>query len=516
MVVLGPTGSGKTTVAKVIANKVLTKDNVSLTVIDWKGEYSQFIPMATIVRKIPNVWDIPGESAREKALLAVELVKEMSKDVVEVTPASSLLLLKVLEKEYEKGTPTTQKIIDILERNATIASKEGKWAEANMFYALARRLYVLLVDEERKDENVRGDPHIVIYDLGGLMSVYLKTLYSNYVLSKVYREAMKSRGGELRALLIAEEAQNYVHPRRPNELPSLAERLIYELRAFGVGVVLVCPDSELLPQPVLKDVAVIVSMSADTLPRFALERYLFRASLEEAEKTLKELKKAKMVVYFRGRLHFFRRLPKPPKELRLKTRPKLAPKAIEVKEEVEEKPKVIEIRKGAATEKGPKVIEIKEKESGEELKLEEEEFEEEPEAEVEVEKGPETVEEPVKIAEEEKAEMLEEEMPLEESKPEPVPKAELRLEEEVKEEPKETEEKEEEAKEEVSEAPSSQEGWEIFGHLLVEDLQAPGRVSVMRCVRCGASAPLTGLKTLKEMPCASKEVVRAEVRSTNT
>jgi energy-coupling factor transporter ATP-binding protein EcfA2 len=316
VVVLGPTGSGKTTVAKAIASKVLTKD-VSLTIIDWKGEYNQFIPTATIVRKIPNVWDIPGESAREKALLAVELVKEMSKDVVEVTPASSLLLLKVLEKEYEKGTPTTQKIIDILERNATIASKEGKYAEANMFYALARRLYVLLVDEERKDENVRGDPHIVIYDLGGLMSVYLKTLYSNYVLSKVYREAVKSRG-ELRALLIAEEAQNYVHPRRPNELPSLAERIIYELRAFGVGVVLVCPDSELLPQPVLKDVAVIVSMSADTLPRFALERYLFRASLEEAEDTLKKLKKSRMVVYYKGNLHYFRRLLKPPKELRLR------------------------------------------------------------------------------------------------------------------------------------------------------------------------------------------------------
>jgi len=83
-------------------------------------------------------------------------------------------------------------------------------------------------------------------------------------------------------------------------------------------------------------------------------------------------------------------------------------------------------------------------------------------------------------------------------------RAELRLEEE---EPKETEEKEEEAKEEVSEAPSSQEGWEIFGHLLVEDLQVRGRTSVMRCVRCGASAPLTGLKALKETPCVPKEAV---------
>jgi hypothetical protein len=64
-------------------------------------------------------------------------------------------------------------------------------------------------------------------------------------------------------------------------------------------------------------------------------------------------------------------------------------------------------------------------------------------------------------------------------------------------------------REEVSEIPSSQEGWEIFGHLLVEDLQVRGRTSVMRCVRCGASAPLTGLKALKEMPCKAtqREVV---------
>ena len=67
-------------------------------------------------------------------------------------------------------------------------------------------------------------------------------------------------------------------------------------------------------------------------------------------------------------------------------------------------------------------------------------------------------------------------------------------------------------KEEVSEAPSSQEGWELFGHLLVEDLQVRGRTSVMRCVRCGASAPLTGLKALKETPCITKETESTEKR----
>jgi hypothetical protein len=194
-----------------------------------------------------------------------------------------------------------------------------------MYLALVRRLFILLVDEERKAENVRGSSELVVYDLGGLPSIYLKTLYSGYVLASVYREAMKagaSMSDGLKTLLIAEEAQNYIFARRPGETPSMAERTVYELRSFGVGVVLVCPDPELLPTAVLKDVGAVVSMGPDSLPRFALERFLFRTSLEEAEKTLKELKKAKAIVYHRGQLHFLRQLPKPPKVLILKARPK--------------------------------------------------------------------------------------------------------------------------------------------------------------------------------------------------
>jgi DNA helicase HerA-like ATPase len=318
LVVLGPTGSGKTTVAKTVLQRAL-REGKSAVIIDWKGEYAQLLPNATIIRKIPNIWDVPGESAREKALVAVELIREMSKDTVEISPPSSLLLLRVLTEEYERGVPTTEKIVKVLERHAEIAQREGKYAESNMYLALVRRLFILLVDEERKAENVLGSSELVVYDLGGLPSIYLKTLYSSYVLASVYREAMKAGMSDgLKTLLIAEEAQNYIFARRPGELPSMAERTVYELRSFGVGVILVCPDPELLPMAVLKDVGAVVSMGPDSLPRFALERFLFRASLEEAEKTLKALKKAKMVVYYAGKLHFFRRLPKPPKELRLR------------------------------------------------------------------------------------------------------------------------------------------------------------------------------------------------------
>jgi energy-coupling factor transporter ATP-binding protein EcfA2 len=324
VVLLGPTGSGKTTVAKVIADKVfkLMRDDVSLIVIDWKGEYAEYFPNATLVRKL-TIWNVPGDNPQERALVAVELLREAARDVIDISPPSALLLLRILEEEYRKGVPTTETIMAILERYAQIAQREGRHAEANMYFALLRRLYVILADQGRQAQNVEGDPRIVVYDLARLPNIYMKTLYANYILASLYRSATKADASErLKTLVIAEEAQNYIRPRQRDELPSIGERMIFELRGFGVGVVLVCPDPELLPSPIIRDVGAVVSMSPDTLPRFVLERYLFRASLEEAEDTLKKLKKSRMVVYYKGNLHFFRQLPKLPKVLKLKARPK--------------------------------------------------------------------------------------------------------------------------------------------------------------------------------------------------
>jgi hypothetical protein len=88
-------------------------------------------------------------------------------------------------------------------------------------------------------------------------------------------------------------------------------------------------------------------------------------------------------------------------------------------------------------------------------------------------------------------------------------RAELRLEEEeeVKEEV-EVPEESKKAGQGVSETPlSTTGGWELFGHLLVEDMSRPGRISIMRCIRCGAEAPLTDIKILKKTPCEKREAV---------
>jgi energy-coupling factor transporter ATP-binding protein EcfA2 len=348
--IVGPTGSGKTTIAKRIVEMAAKRD-VRVTILDWKGEYTSYVKNAVVVRKV-NIWDNGGRTPTEKA---------------------------------------------------------------------------------------------VIYDLSSTSSSYLKTLYALAILSKKYYMALKTgTNNELLEILVAEEAQNFAYTRRVGEPPSMAERIIYELRGYGVGVILVCPDPELLPMAVLKDVGAVISTSPDTLPRFALERHLFRASLEEAEDVLKRLKKARMIVYFRGRPYFLRRLPKLPKVLKpkgpkgdrmgvtdsgvgsLRAWPILPhrspgrPTVVEVKEEVTEGPKVVEVEEVKVEEK-PRVLEVKVVEEKTEAESEAAEVEErpkdveplrleeeleEPEAEVEVEKSPETIAE--------KEEKLEE--------PEPAPK----------------------------------------------------------------------------------------------
>ncbi|MEM2692393.1 MAG: DUF87 domain-containing protein [Nitrososphaerota archaeon] len=310
LVILGPTGSGKTSVAKETIRKAL-KAGVNVTVIDWKGEYPRMFPGATIVRKVA-LWEVPGNSPMERAINATEMIKEMMRDAGDLPAPSTLLLLKKLVPLYQRGTPTTKDVQRAIEDAYNKAVMERNHAEIAMTAALLRRLYILEVDEDRRDDSVAGNPKLKIYDLSPLRSVYLKSMYALRVLTAIYKESIaeSTESTGLKMLVICEESQNIIHPRREWEPPGVGERIVYELRSAGVGVVLICPDPELLPPSITLDVGTIISTTADTLPRFVLERHLFRAGLEEAERTWKQLMRAKTVVVHDGRLHF-RGRPKP-------------------------------------------------------------------------------------------------------------------------------------------------------------------------------------------------------------
>jgi hypothetical protein len=314
LLLLGPTGAGKTTIAKDVIRRAVGK-GVKVTILDWKGEYVDYIRGATVIRKT-NLWDVGGRSSAEKAVIAVEMLREVTRDIADVSSASATLLLKELARLYsEKGTPTTKDVVDRVDRFMQTALTERRLAEANMAAAILRRLYWLQIDEERTDENIHGSPDVVVYDLSSTGSNYLKTLYSLAILSKKYYEALKvGPNNKLIEVLIAEECQNYVRGRRFDDPPSIGERIVNELRSYGVGVLLITPDPVQIPWHIARDVGALIAIGSQSLPDF-IEQMRHRYSRRGWE-TLG--KTDSTYIFHRGKLTTIHFKPRPIKPITLK------------------------------------------------------------------------------------------------------------------------------------------------------------------------------------------------------
>jgi energy-coupling factor transporter ATP-binding protein EcfA2 len=314
LLLLGPTGAGKTTIAKKVV-EVAVRRNVRVTILDWKGEYVDYVRGATVIRKT-NLWDVGGRSSAEKAVIAVEMLREVTRDIADVSSASATLLLKELARLYrEKGTPTTKDVVDRVDRFMQTALTERRLAEANMAAAILRRLYWLQIDEERSDQNIHGSPDVVVYDLSSTGSNYLKTLYSLAILSRKYYEALR-RGptDRLAEVIVSEECQNYVRGRRFDDPPSIGERIVNELRSYGVGVLLITPDPVQIPCHIARDVGALIAIGSQSLPDFIEQmRHRYgRRGLETLGKT------NSTYIYHRGKLTTIHFKPRPQKPITLK------------------------------------------------------------------------------------------------------------------------------------------------------------------------------------------------------
>jgi GTPase SAR1 family protein len=314
LLLLGPTGAGKTTIAKKVIAMAVSR-RVKVTILDWKGEYVDYIRGATVIRKT-NLWDVGGRSSAEKAVIAVEMLREVTRDIADVSSASATLLLKELARLYrEKRTPTSKDVVDRVDRFMQNALSERRLAEANMAAAILRRLYWLQIDEERSDQNIHGSPDVVVYDLSSTGSNYLKTLYSLAILSRKYYEALrKGPTNRLDELIVSEECQNYVRGRRFDDPPSIGERIVNELRSYGVGVLLITPDPVQIPWHMARDVGALIAIGSQSLPDFIEQmRHRYgRRGWETLGKT------DSTYIFHRGKLTTIHFKPRPQKPITLR------------------------------------------------------------------------------------------------------------------------------------------------------------------------------------------------------
>jgi hypothetical protein len=91
------------------------------------------------------------------------------------------------------------------------------------------------------------------------MNVELRKLISLILLYYLYNNPTP-------CILVLEEAQNIVVPRRAEQPPSIAEMIVAELRRYNVGIIMIAHHPSDLPSSILNDAYAIVSLSKKSHP----------------------------------------------------------------------------------------------------------------------------------------------------------------------------------------------------------------------------------------------------------
>jgi len=306
VLLFGPTGSGKTSTA-LRAIELSLEKGVPVEVLDWKGEYMKKVRGATVLRKL-KLLEPPDWSLVENHAI---VVTDILRDVLELTEPMSFMLYEELLQMYESGKATFTALLEQLKRRRAVALANRHGVEVNIAEGLIRRLLPLALDERRSAENLYGDDRVVVYDLSELPSYQLKTLYAEILLWRLYNEAKADGavGYGLRKLIICEEAQNYVRPRRADQPPSIGERVVNELRAYGYGFILIAPDPNQLPYHMARDCGAVISIGYQGLPQVVAELLNFYR-YADIKKLIKTTSRPRTYIYHEGRLHI-KGLPKP-------------------------------------------------------------------------------------------------------------------------------------------------------------------------------------------------------------
>jgi len=334
VLLFGPTGSGKTSTA-LKAIELSLKNDTPVEVIDWKGEYSEKIHGATIIRKIRLLEPLDWSNVENHAMVVVDILR----DVLQLTEPMAYMLYEELSKMYEEKKASFNILLQQLKTRRAIAIAQRFQAEANIAEGLIRRILPLVLDERREAVNMNGDGRVKIYDLSELPTYQLKTLYAEIILWRLFNEALKDRSHRLKKIVVAEESQNYVRPRRIETQPSIGERIVNELRAYGYGFILISPDPSQLPYHMVRDCGAVVSIGYQALPDIIVD-LLNNYRYADIKKLIKTTGKPRTYIYYNGRLHI-KKIPKPYKKkisLGVQAVPEIAR---EVEEETVEKKPII-------------------------------------------------------------------------------------------------------------------------------------------------------------------------------
>ena len=267
--IFGATGTGKTTTAAALALK-LVKRRVNVLVIDWHGEYGELALHAGGVLYIPGGEEYPivlnpfelikGRDVEE----SVELMVDFFSDLFGLSHAQMFMLKEAIHHAYESALArgSSPILADVLHEVGVMPIKSGWDHETKM--ALLRRLRKLAEGKAGRALNGASTVRVEelfsgfkVIDLSEISDLAARSIVAATVLKLAYDYfTMLGGSDQLRQVIIVEEASNIMPPRRREGGISVGERILMELRKYGVGVVVLAHSPASISSEILKNTCV--------------------------------------------------------------------------------------------------------------------------------------------------------------------------------------------------------------------------------------------------------------------
>ncbi len=291
VIILGATGSGKTTTTAVLVSQISRLEDIRVLVIDWHGEYRRLI-------KCRYINPYRGLRLIFNNVLADAM--DVFEEVLELTPPQSYIMYKTLREIYggkrENSVDVEEILTSIQSRLEESIEESSGLREAK--YALVRKLSLferesardLFSGEDSLDEILYTADNPVVLDVSLIREPSVRKAYTLVLLKQLLRK--RGLENKYRVLVVLEEAHNLM----PRGRQSFLSRYVAEVRKYGIVLVIVTQSPSSIIEDAMKNTGTKIIHSIRSAVDLEMVSKLIKLPLEY-EKLLPVLEPGEAIFY---------------------------------------------------------------------------------------------------------------------------------------------------------------------------------------------------------------------------
>ncbi len=262
VLLMGRTGSGKSTTAMALCERLWSDYGIPFLVLDHHNEYTGLVARlgGTLVGASggPSLNVFGGVAANPAAM---DIYVDLLRDALALTPSQTFIVHRCLSNALRVSPGEDPTLADLVDEISEYRERTGPEMESKL--ALLRRLEPLVSGEGRAHLLVERIPDLARLDrpaamlLAEVRSDAVRDLLVHVILKRIYDEARSwGVGSHLRLVILVEEGERVLPTVSDERGATVVDKMLAELRKFGVGLVIITQAPHALSRTAMRNSAV--------------------------------------------------------------------------------------------------------------------------------------------------------------------------------------------------------------------------------------------------------------------